>query len=274
MDTQNAGPGLLVWLGELNLTVKTTTTQQCRVQDVNSVGGRNHFDVQIFGETVHLIEQLQHCSLRLTVSTFVAVKSTGSDGVQFVNEDDGRLLLLCKLEGIANNLRTVTDVHLHKLWPGQLQKASLRLSSTCSCEQCFAGPWWTIQQNPLWRLNANRFIARAMSDGKHHSLHHFLDLFVQTSNVTIFFFRFLFHFHRLGARVILIRQSVKDKITILIHPHQIIGLQLVCGDQTYNWVEDGFARGGFDDHGFAHPVRIEVDVASVLLLFVIFILVQ
>jgi hypothetical protein len=46
VDLHDAGPGLLVGVGELDLPVKTTRPQKCRVKNIDSVGGRNDLGTQ------------------------------------------------------------------------------------------------------------------------------------------------------------------------------------------------------------------------------------
>lgn len=46
MDLHDSGPSFLIGVRELNLAVKTTRAKQRRVQDVHSVGSRNHLEMQ------------------------------------------------------------------------------------------------------------------------------------------------------------------------------------------------------------------------------------
>lgn len=53
-----------------------------------------------------------------------------------------------------------------------------------------------------------------------------------TSDVAVFLGRLLVHLHRLDAVVVLRRQLLQDKVTVLVRPHKVSGRQLVRRDQT------------------------------------------
>ena len=63
-------------------------------------------------EAVELVEQLQHGSLDLSLSGLLGVEPLGADGVQLVDEDDGRRLLLGQGERVSNEFGAVADEHL------------------------------------------------------------------------------------------------------------------------------------------------------------------
>jgi hypothetical protein len=58
-----------VWKRELDLTVDTPGTDECRVQRLDSVGGHDHFDIPTGIEPVQLIKEFQHRPLDLTLTT-------------------------------------------------------------------------------------------------------------------------------------------------------------------------------------------------------------
>ena len=69
-----------------------------------------------------------------------------ADSVQFVNEDDGRTLLLCELECVADHLSTIADKHLYELGTGQLQEGRLCLGGARSRHQSLTGAGGTVHQ--------------------------------------------------------------------------------------------------------------------------------
>lgn len=70
-----------------------------------------------------------------------------TNGIQLVNEDNGRRLFLGQSEGVPHQLGSVPDEHLHQLGPGQLQEGGLGLGGTGTCQQRLAGAWGAVQQN-------------------------------------------------------------------------------------------------------------------------------
>ena len=90
VDLHDPGPGLLGGGGELDLPVQSARPEQSRVKNVNSVCSSDnlededfndtnavvadlvvYLDIIIRRETVQLIEQLQHSSLHLPVSSLL-----------------------------------------------------------------------------------------------------------------------------------------------------------------------------------------------------------
>ena len=69
MDLHDVDPALLVGVWELDLPVDSTGPEQGGVEDVNSVGGHDDLDVGGRLESVELVEELEHGSLDLGVST-------------------------------------------------------------------------------------------------------------------------------------------------------------------------------------------------------------
>ena len=70
-----------------------------------------------------------------------------TNGIQLIDEDNGRRLFLGKGKGIPHQLGSVPDEHLHQLGPSQLQEGGLGLGGTGTCQQRLAGAWGTVQQN-------------------------------------------------------------------------------------------------------------------------------
>ncbi len=86
--------------------------QNLRVKRFWEVGRGNDDDALILQETVHLHQKLVESLLHVVLIT---ARPLATDCVQLVNEDDGRLLLACGGEEVANTLRTNTHEHLIKL---------------------------------------------------------------------------------------------------------------------------------------------------------------
>jgi hypothetical protein len=108
------------------------------------------------GEPVELIEQLQHCSLHLSVARLLAVKSLRPNRIQLINEDNRRRLLLRQGERIAHQLRPVADEHLDELRAGQLEEAGLGLGRACARHQRLTRPRRSVEQHPLGARVGNK----------------------------------------------------------------------------------------------------------------------
>ena len=75
MDLHDSRSGFLVGMRELDLAVKTSGSEQRGVEDVDAIGGGNHFNLTARRESVQLVEKLQHSTLHLAVAGLFRVES-------------------------------------------------------------------------------------------------------------------------------------------------------------------------------------------------------
>ena len=68
MDLHDSRSGFLVGMRELDLAVETSGSEQRGVEDVDAIGGGNHFNLTARRESVQLVEKLQHSTLDLAVA--------------------------------------------------------------------------------------------------------------------------------------------------------------------------------------------------------------
>ena len=85
-----------------DLAVEAAGAQQGGIEDVGPVGGRDHDDVVLGLEAVHLDEQLVERLLALVVTAAHAGAAVAADGVDLVHEDDAGRVLLGLLEQVAH----------------------------------------------------------------------------------------------------------------------------------------------------------------------------
>src|SRR4029079_15994560 len=101
--------------GALALPVEAARAQQRGVEDVGTVGRGDEDDAPAHVEAVHLDEQLVERLLALVVAAAHAGATVPADGVDLVDEDDGRRVLLGLLEEVADAARADTDEHLDEV---------------------------------------------------------------------------------------------------------------------------------------------------------------
>ena len=85
-----------------DLAVEAARPQQGGVEDVGPVGGGDHHDALGGVEAVHLREHLVERLLALVVPAAEPGAALAADGVDLVDEDDGRRLLARRLEQVAH----------------------------------------------------------------------------------------------------------------------------------------------------------------------------
>lgn len=146
VDAEDLRARLLVGQGELDLAVQTARTEQGRVEDVDTVRGREHLHAVVRGETVQLIEELQHGSLHLTVTGLLRVKTLGADGIQLVDEDDRWCLLLGQGEAVPDQFGTVADEHLDELWTSEFEEGGVGLGGTGTSKEGLASTGRSVHQ--------------------------------------------------------------------------------------------------------------------------------
>ena len=114
---------------DVDLAVETPGTHQRAVQDVRTVGRRENDDPTVGAKSVHLCQELVQGVFALVVGPEACILSTGTpNGVNLVDEDDGRGLLLGLLEQIADAGRPHADEHLHKVGAAQTEERHLGLA--------------------------------------------------------------------------------------------------------------------------------------------------
>ena len=149
-----------VGIADGDLPVETSRTQQCRVEDVGTVGRCDQDHARAVAEPVHLHEQLIQRLLALVVTTAETGTTLTADGVDLVDEDDARAVVLGLLEQIAHTRRTDTDEHLDEVGTGNGEERHARLACDCPRKQGLTGAGRTVEQHAARNLGAERLVAR------------------------------------------------------------------------------------------------------------------
>ena len=108
----------LVEVGQINmyLTVETSCTHQGRVKHICTVGSREDDYSAIGAESIHLGEEGVECVLTLVVASHSRILAAGaSHGINLVDEDDARRLLLSLSEEVAHTACSHSHEHFHKV---------------------------------------------------------------------------------------------------------------------------------------------------------------
>lgn len=121
-------------------------------QDV-PVSGHDDLDVTSRIETIQLVNQLQHGSLHLIVSTSTIIKSRTTNCVDFIKEDDTRLLRSGHLKQFSHHPGTFTNVLLHKFGTDDTYKGRVGSVGDGSSTKRFTGTGRTIEKDTLGGFN-------------------------------------------------------------------------------------------------------------------------
>ena len=109
------------------------------IEHVGAVGGRDDDDALVRLEAVHLDEQLVERLLALVVTAAEAGAAVATDGVDLVDEDDARRVLLALLEQVAHAARADADEHLDEVRAGDAEERHARLAGDGAREERLAG---------------------------------------------------------------------------------------------------------------------------------------
>ena len=137
VQSENVTLGFDVWQWELDFTIDTPWTDERRIErGVDAVGGHDdlHFATCVESVDSELVQEFQHrpldfmSGLLMLSRTWCICESTvaamgsylesapfGSNGVNFINEDDTWCMFFCHPDQLSDNFGTVTKVFLDEL---------------------------------------------------------------------------------------------------------------------------------------------------------------
>ena len=121
----------------VNFSVKTTRTEQSRVQNVVAVGCRHYDDAMVFVKAVHRNKNLVEGLFSLVVSTAKTCATATAYGVDFVDEDDTGLVFLRYFKEVAHTGRAHTHVHFYEVRTGNGEEGNTRFARYRLCKQSF-----------------------------------------------------------------------------------------------------------------------------------------
>ena len=142
-----------------DLTIESTGTQERPVENIRSVRTRQHDDALLGTETVHLNQKLIQRVFALIVASCEATATTlTTDGVDFVDENDGRLLLTRLGKQIANSRRADADKHLHEIRPRNGKKRDPSLARGGFREKRLSRPRRSDEKRAVGNFRAQGFV--------------------------------------------------------------------------------------------------------------------
>ncbi|VTQ60153.1 Uncharacterised protein [Stenotrophomonas maltophilia] len=139
VDLQDVLAALHVRQADHDLAVETARAQQRRVQHVRTVGRGDHDHAFAAFKPVHLDQQLVQGLLALVVTAAQAGATVATDGVDFVDEDDARRVLLGLLEHVAHAAGADADEHFNEVRTGDREERHLGFAGDGLGQQRLAG---------------------------------------------------------------------------------------------------------------------------------------
>src|SRR5947208_131596 len=149
MHAEDAFPALHVRPRHDHAAVEAAGTEQRGVEHVGAVRGGDQDDALVGLEAVHLDEELVERLLALVVAAAETRAAVTADGVDLVDEDDARGVLLPLHEEIAHPRGADADEHLDEVRAGDGEERHPGLAGDCAGEQRLAGPRGADEQHTL-----------------------------------------------------------------------------------------------------------------------------
>ena len=199
VDLEDLRAALAVRTVDGDLAVEAARAQEGGIEDVGPVGGRDHDDVVLGLEAVHLHQELVERLLTLVVTAAEAGAAMAADRVDLVHEDDAGAVLLGLLEEVAHAGGAHADEHLDEVRAGDREERHARLTRDRAGQQGLAGAGRPVEQDALRDPRAERLeLLRVLEELL--DLVQLLDGLVHARDVAERDLRRV-HAHALGARL-------------------------------------------------------------------------
>ena len=153
MYLEDVDTSIEVRLIHYDTPVKTSGTEQGRVQDFRTVGCAQYQKSLGGIKTIHLGKKLVQCLLTLIIAAHTAV-TAASNGINLVDENDTGRILRCILKQVTDTGGAHTHEHFHKVGTGQGVERHMGLACHCLCKQGLTGSRRSHKQGALWKLCA------------------------------------------------------------------------------------------------------------------------
>mmetsp|Transcript_2572 Transcript_2572/g.4000 ORF Transcript_2572/g.4000 Transcript_2572/m.4000 type:complete len:321 (-) Transcript_2572:551-1513(-) len=114
VHAQDSGTALEIGKIDCDLTIEASRTEKCVIKNIKPVRGSNGDNTRIAIETIHLDQNLIQCLLTFIVTSSESCSALTSNGIDLINEDDARRVLLGLVEHITHTRSSNTNKHLYK----------------------------------------------------------------------------------------------------------------------------------------------------------------
>ena len=187
IDLEDFGPAFAVGLLDFDLDVEASGTKYRFVENIETVGGSNDDHFAVVGKAVHLHEQLVQGLLVLFVSTAFALATFLADGIELVDEEEGRLAGLLGqiasfLELFTHGVGTDTNVHLDELRTRNSDESTASLASHGAGQERLAAARCAVEDDAFRHRRSEDLVDQREAQFLYHQLAG-VDGFITTSHV-------------------------------------------------------------------------------------------
>ena len=161
MDTEDLKTAS--WVGDTNvdLAVETTEPTESRVDRVRAVSRSHHDDIRARLETVHKGEQLRDDA---ALDLAIRLLTLRRNGVDLVDENDGRGVLLCLLERLPQVAFRLSRHLTHNLRAVDKEEKRPGFVRDCSCHKRLTGTRGTVHEDTPRGFDTDRLEELRMAE--------------------------------------------------------------------------------------------------------------
>ena len=175
MNLQDLFPPPNIGERDHHLPIEAPRAQQRRVEDVGAVGGRNNNDPVIGLEAVHLHQKLVERLFPLVVTAPETGAPVPAHGIDFIDENNARRLLLGLLKHVTNAGGAHANEHFHEVRARNREEGHLRLPRNGLRQQGFTRTRGTHHQHPPRNMAAQALKLPGIAE----KLHKLLDVILR-----------------------------------------------------------------------------------------------
>ena len=164
MHLENLVATLEIWALDRDLPVEAARAQKGRVEDVRPVGGGDQDHAGVDVETVHLDQHLVERLFALVMAAAETRAAMPTDGIDFVNENDGGRVVFRLFKEVAHAAGANADEHLHKVRAGDGVEGHAGFSRYGPGQQRLSSAGRAVEQHALGDLGPQRLEPRGLGE--------------------------------------------------------------------------------------------------------------
>ena len=182
MNLQNLFSSFHIRNSHRHLAIKTSGTQDSRIQDIHAVGSCHNNNAFVDPKAIHLYQQLIQGLFSLIMSTAHTGTSTSCHCINLINKNDTGSVILTILKEVTNPGSAHAHKHFHEIRSGNRKKRNTCFSSHSFSQQCFTGSRRSHQKHTLGNSGSYLSIFLRFLQ-KIYDFHQIFFFFIKTSHI-------------------------------------------------------------------------------------------
>ena len=182
MNPEDLHPVMFARHSDLDLAVEPSRAAKGRVDGIETVGCADHHHLLPLLESVHHGEELCH---HTTLNFASHILAPGRNGIEFIDEDDGRCIVLGLLKDLAKALFTFSIVFGDNLRASDGDEVGPALIRDRLRNESLSSAGRAEEEHPLGRLDTQFLKKLRMAHGEFYRLPDTLQLRLQSADILV-----------------------------------------------------------------------------------------